>query len=167
MRTNIAESCKAYYESKDFKSDYYACLAEQFSNEEHEIIRRIIDKFNVSNYETEKYLTNWFVISKEQAKKIYDFINDNLESFTKDFSGYYVGYTSLDSVNFGEQEEQLTGLYNHTTGKSYSLPYMQKCFDKAGYYVKGEYAYYNIEAGLHVDLLGNIIELNEFLNTIK
>lgn len=107
MRQNIAARCKAYYESKDFKDNYLQVLFENFGNEEHEIINRILDKFNVSNYETEKHLSNWRVITRDEGKKIYDFIVENFESFVTDFNGYYVGYTSLDSIEFGEQEEQL------------------------------------------------------------
>lgn len=166
---NIAERIKEGYDSKDFKTDYFACLAESFSNNKGDIIKRIIDLFNVSNYETQKYLSNWFVIDRDQAKKIYQFIDENLESFTTGFNSCYVGYTSLESVNYGEQEEQLTGLHNHKTGKDYSLPYLKNVFEKAGYYINGSnYAYYDLSShGQYVDLLHNAKELNEFLLTIK
>lgn len=166
--SNIAQRIIEGYESDNFKSDYFAVLSETFHNERGVIINRIIDKFNVSNYETEQALSNWFVIDRTQAKKIYDFINENLSDFTKDFSGYYVGYTSLESVSFGEQEEQLSGLRNHKTGNDYTLPYLRKVFSDAGYYVnESDYAYYNLQKGLYVDLLGNTELLNDFLLTIK
>lgn len=166
---NIAERIKEYYDHKDFKAEYFCSLAESFSNNKGDIINRIIDLFNVSNYETQKELSNWFVIDWNQAKKIYQFIDENLESFTTDFNSYYVGYTSLESVSYGEQEEQLTGLHNYKTGKDYSLPYLKKVFEKAGYYINGSnYAYYDLSShGQHVDLLHNAKELNEFLLNIK
>ncbi len=166
--SNIAKRIQAYYDHKDFKSNYAECLAESFHNNKGDIINKIIDLFNVSNYETKKELSNWSVITREQAKKIFDFVNDNLGSFTTDFKSYWVGSTSLESISFGEQEEQLTGLHNHKTGKDYSLSYLRKIFDKAGYYVRGNYAYYDLSySGLHVDLLHNAKDLDEFLLTIK
>jgi hypothetical protein len=168
--SNIAQGIKAYYDHKDFKDNYAYCLAESFSNNKGDILNRILDLFNVSNYETEKYLSNWQVINRDQAKKIFDFIDENFELFTKDFSSYWVGSTSLESVSFGEQEEQLTGLHNHKTGKDYSLPYLRKVFDKEGYYVKDNYAYYDLSShGLHIDLLAGKGKdlLNDFLLTIK
>lgn len=169
---SIAESFKSRYESEDFVQDYFAVLCESFSNDRGDMINRIIDLFNVSNYETKKELSNWKAIDREQAKKIYEFIDANLWEFTTKFSGYYVGYTSLDSVEFGEQEEQLTGLYNKHTGKEYDLNYLRRSFRKADYCINRSspnYAYYIVSGGLHVDLLKdkNSIELlNNFLITI-
>jgi len=167
---NIAQQIKSYYDSEDFKSNYFELLAEDFGNNEGDILNRIIDLFNVSNYETEKSLSNWFVINREQSKLIYDFIFENLETFSSNFSGYYVGYTSLCSVEMGEQEEQLEGLYNHKTGKDYTLPYLRKVFYNEGFCINDSnpnYAYYIVSRGLHIDLLNNAADLNEFILTIK
>lgn len=164
---NIAERIINGYDSKDFKENYFFVLAETFVNNKAEIINRIIDKFNVSNYETEKYLSNWRVINREEANKIYEFINENLKEFTDTFKSYWVGYTSLESIAFGEQEQQISGLYNHKTGKCYSLKYTQKAFNDAGYYVNGDLAYYNLGGGLHVDLLHNAEKLNQFLGSLN
>ena len=163
---NIAEQILEGYSSKDFKENYLFVLDERYHDQEGDIIRRIYDLFNSSNYETEQALSNYFAINKEQSKKVYDFIKDNFESFVKNFNGYWVGSTSLESYEFGEQEEQLTGMWKPGGGE-YTLKYMQKVFDAAGYYVRGEYAYYNLQGGLHVDLLGDTDLLNNFLLTIK
>lgn len=162
---NIAQSIISYYDSKDFKNSYSSVLFEQFNDSEQDIINRIIDLFNVSNYETEKYLSNHKIINRDQSKLIYDFISENIELFIKSFNNYYVGYTSLDSISFGEQEEQLTGLYNHKTGKDYNINYLKKLFEKEGFYVSREYAYYDLSSsGLRIELINN--ELNEFLINI-
>jgi len=162
---NIAETIKAYYETEDFKGMYLEALYESFANDENDIIERILNLFNVSNYETEKYLSNHKIIDREQAKKIYDFIYENLETFVSDFNNWYVGSTSLDSVSFGEQEEQLEGLYNNRTKKDYTLPYLRKVFSVDFYVNESNYAYYDLSSsGLHVDLIHN--DLNEFLKTI-
>lgn len=161
---NISDRIKAYYETDDFKGMYLDLLYETFENDERDIIDNILRLFNISNYETEKYLSNHKIIDRKQAKLIYDFIYNDLESFVSDFNGYYVGYTSLCSVSFGEQEEQLEGLYNYKTGKEYNIAYLRKVFAN-DFYVSGNYAYYDMSSsGLHVDLINN--NLNEFLNTI-
>jgi hypothetical protein len=160
---NIAKRCLSHYESKDFKNNYLEVLSETYHDNENEIIKRIENLFNISNYETEKYLSNHRFISKQDAKKIYDVINDNFEDFVSKFSGYYVGYTSLESVFFGEQEEQLEGIYNHKTGSEYSLPYLKKIFDKEGFVINRNSAYYVVSGGLHVDLLGNVELINSIL----
>lgn len=170
IKNTIAERCKAYYDSPDFESNYAQCLYESFGNNEGDIVNRIIDLFNVSNYETQKYLPNWFVINREQAKKIHALISDNMESFTARFNGYYVGYTSLDSVEFSEQEEQLTDLHNNKTGQPYNIEYLRKVFKDAGYCINDSdpnYAYYIVSGGLHIDLLKGKDILNDFLLTIN
>jgi hypothetical protein len=164
---NIATKILEYYTTDDFKNNYLDVLYESFSNDENDIVNRVLSLFNTSNYETEKYLTNHKIINMDQAKKIYNFISENLESFITDFNGCYVGATSLYSVSFGEQEEQLADIYNHKTKKSYNVNYLKKIFENEGFYIsESNYAYYNLDAGLHIDLLNNIEMLNEFLTTI-
>jgi len=160
---NLAQSFINRYESEDFKSDYYQVLFEQFSNNEGDVLKRIYDLFNVSDYETEQYFIFEGHVSKETCKKVYDFITENFDLFVKDFRGYYVGCTSLESVSFGEQEEQLSGLYNHTTGKNYGIRYLKKLFSNNDYYVSGDLAYYNLSGGLHVELCNMADEINEIL----
>ena len=163
---NVAQKTISYYDSKDFKGNYLDQLHENYQNNEATIVNRIIDLFNVSNYETQKYLTNWLNIDRDQAKKIYTFIDENFEDFTTSFNGCYVGYTSLESVQFGEQEEQLD-FTNHKTNKPYKLSYLKKIFDKEGFYINDRnYAYYNLDKGLHVDLLRASKLLNDFLLTL-
>lgn len=162
---NIAQSIINYYDSKDFKDNYSYILCELFNDSEQDVINRIIDLFNVSNYETEKYLSNHKIITRDQAKLIYDFISENIELFIKSFNSYYAGYTSLDSISFGEQEEQLTSIYNRKTGKEYNINYLKKIFDKESFYISGDYAYYDLSSsGIHIELINE--ELNKFLLTI-
>lgn len=160
---NIADRIKAYYETDDFKSNYLEVLFETFADDENDIINNILRLFNVSNYETEQ-LSNHKIIDRKQAKLIYDFIYNDLESFVSDFNNYYVGYTSLCSVSFGEQEEQLEGLYNHKTGKEYNISYLKKVFANDFYVSNNGCAYYTVSGGLHVELINE--KLNEFLKTI-
>ena len=127
---NIAKRILSRYESEDFKNNYLEVLSETYHDNEHEIIKRIENLFNISNYETERYLSNHRFITRQEAKKIYDTIKDNFEEFVSDFSGYYVGYTSLDSVSFGEQEEQLEGIYNRKTGTITVQNSLKKCLIK-------------------------------------
>lgn len=161
---SIVDRIKAHYESDDFKSGYLEVLFETFADDENDIINNILRLFNISNYETETYLSNHKIIDRKQAKLIYDFIYNDLESFVSDFSNYYVGYTSLCSVSFGEQEQQLEGLYNNKTGKEYNISYLKKVFANDFYVGDNGYAYYTVSGGLHVELINE--SLNEFLKTI-
>jgi len=165
---NIAQRIKEHYNSDDFKNMYSEVLFESFNYNENDIVERIESLFNTSNYETQKYLKNHKTLTKKQSKLVYDFIVENFEEFTSDFKNYYVGYTSLDSVNFGEQEEQLDGIFNYKTGKNYSINYLKKVFESECFYVnESDYAYYDLsDEGLHIDLLNNISLLDEFLLTV-
>lgn len=163
---NIAQQQQYYFDSDDFKGMYFDTLFETFGDNENDVINRILTLFNVSNYETEQ-LSNHKIIDRLQAKKIYDFIVENFEQFVRSFSNYYVGYTSLESRSFGEQETQLTDWYNHKTGKSYSVKYLKKVFDKEGFFVSGDYAYYDLTSrGLHVDLLNDATLLDNYLKEL-
>lgn len=153
MKTNIAERFKPRYESEDFKGDYSFCLLESFTSNENDVINRIQSGFE--DYYFEKKYGFSTYITRDEAKEIFDFILGNFDSFVDTFINYYVGSCSLESISFGEQEEQLTGIYNHNTGKDYSLPYLKKVFNRAGYHVnKQNYAYYDLSnKGLQVNLL--------------
>lgn len=147
---SVAQSTLAYYESDDFKENYAFCLLE----DRDAVTDRIITLVR-QGYEVEKEYGSNIYLEQEQALEIYEYILENMEEFMRDFGGGYVGYTSIDSIGFGEQEEQLTGIYNHETGGEYTLEEMQKDFEENGFYVSGEYAYYDMSYdGVHIDLLG-------------
>lgn len=167
MKTNIAERIKMYYESEDFKYMYMDSLIENYHNNKSEVLNRIVDIVQYGYYFEKRYGFNTY-ISKEQAKVIFQFISDNFESFCDDFRSYFVGDTSLESVSFGEQEEQLEGITNHKTGNPYTKVYLKKVFESAGYFVnKSGYAYLDLTSyGIHVDLLkGELPE--EIINAIR
>ena len=145
---NIAESIKSHYESEDFKNNYSCNLFE----DSHAIKDRI-KNYCSQSYEFLKFYGFNTYFSDDQINIIYDYILENIEEFTTDFSGYYVGHTSLDSISFGEQEEQLKGIYNHRTKKEYTLKYLKYIFDKEDYTINKNYAYYIVSGGMHVDLL--------------
>lgn len=172
MKTNIAVRVKSYYESEYFIELYKEVLFEQYHNNKADIISQIFDLFMVQNYETESKLENFKPITVDQAKQIYQLIYDNLELFTDTFRSYFVGCTSLESVSFGEQEEELDNVYNHMTKKKYTIKYLRRIFGEEGFYVSenSNYAYYDLSShGVHIDLLNNhesIILLDNFLLTI-
>ncbi len=64
-----------------------------------------------------------------------------------------MGHYCIDSVEFGEQEEQLE-FENNKTGKPYTKAYLRKIFDGAGFYVSkcGQYAYYAVSGGVMLDM---------------
>lgn len=161
---NIAKRIIARYESTDFKDDYYQLLSEAFHYNKDIVVERILTLFNVQNYETQESLANWRVISRKEATEIHSLISENFDNFVSDFKGYYVGYTSLESVEFSEQEEQLEGLYNYKTDKNYGMKYLKKVFYSEGFFVSDNCAYYNLSGGLHIDLLNDVELINNFLN---
>jgi hypothetical protein len=160
---NIAQACLKRYESEDFVNEYKSQLLEAFNNNEGDVVNRILELFNVFNCETEKYLTHWSPITRSQAKSIYSFIEENFEDFVSEFRGCYVGYTSLESIEYGEQEEQLSSF-------DFGAKYLRQVFQKEGFCINSsnkDYAYYIKDGGLHVDLLKGRVKLDEFLITLK
>lgn len=159
---NIAKRVKEYYNHEDFKGNYADILAEQFQNNETIIIKRIIEIGKYNCHFDKKYGDN-FIMTFEQAKQIYDYILDNFEDFIENFSSYYVGDNSLESVAFGEQETQLEGLFNNLTGKNYTIKYLKRIFDEEGFYISNSdwnknYAYYDLsDTGIHIDILSQDI----------
>lgn len=160
---NIAQCFIERYESEDFKSSYTDCLMQTFGSNEGDIINRIQELFNISNYETKQYFEHTKYVDNKKAGEIYEYILNNIGDFIRDFNGYYVGYTSLESVAFGQIEEQLTGLYNYKTGRDYNLNYLKKCFENEGFYISGDYTYYNVEGGLHVELCNNLEDIKKIV----
>lgn len=165
---NIAQTVQSYYDSKDFKQDYQSALEERYANDKGNIIDRILELFNISNYELQKALASWKVLTREEASLVYTHVADNIESYTADYPGCWVGYTSLEAVEFGEQEEQLTEIHNRLTNKPYRLAYLQKIFSAEGYVISkdGNYAYYQSGGGLHIDLLKSAQLLDNFIKDL-
>lgn len=157
---NIAQRILHHYNSNDFKGMYYDCILE----DSHYCIGRIKEVF--AGYEFEQKYGLKIHLTTAQATEVFDHIKYNVEEFTEGFRNYWVGHTSIDSVSFGEQEQQLSGVYNHRTKKDYTLPYMRKVFDQEGFSVNGDLAYMDMSSeGLHVDLLAG--DLTKFIEKFK
>ena len=146
---NLAESCISYYKHEDFKADYLQILFELMHESEDEIINKIIH-IAKDEYYFEQDNGCYVDLSKEQAKRIFDYITENIEEFSSSYSTYYVGDLSLEFVSFGEQEEQLTGF------EDYDLKELKEGFDNAGYVINGDYAYMDLSgSGLIVELIAS------------
>lgn len=139
---NIAEITKEYYEHDDFIDNYAFILLEDGDNCIYNIKKELPKWFYFNDYNSDSLLK----IDTEDAERIFDYMRDNYDDFVDTFCGYYVGDYCIDSISFGEQEEQLTGLYNHKTGKNYDIRYLRKIFEQEDYVVNGDYAYYNLSA---------------------
>jgi hypothetical protein len=145
-KNNYALSTLSYYESEDFKNNY----AEFLMEDTHAVQNRI--KTAVQDYDFEKIYGSTLYLSDEDAEKVYEYILENIEEYTTTFNGYWVGSGSIDSVSFGEQEEQLTGLTNQQ-GDKIEVTDLIKQFEDADFVVHGEYAYYDMSSqGVHIDL---------------
>ena len=127
------ESIIAYYNSDDFADCYVQCLMEQAdSSFIPDKIKKICEnEFDIS-------------LSTSESEKIFDYIYDNIDEFIEKFSNYYVGYCCVDAINFGEQEEDLTCIYNPETGDNYELSDIEKIYEEAGFYVNEGYAYLDL-----------------------
>ena len=150
---NVAESTIEYYSHVDFKENYAFCLLE----DQTDAIDRIIQI--AGSYDMEMVYGAKFKLTRNEAEMVLEYIMDNMEDFVEDFNGFYVGYFCIDSITYGEQCEQLTGIWNAETGKEFPLEEMQKQFDQAGFYIDGEYAYYDPYGGLKVDLKPQLIPM--------
>ena len=127
------ESIIAYYNSDDFADCYVQCLMEQADSS---FIPDTIKKICENEFD--------IALSTSESEKIFDYIYDNLEDFIEKFSNYYVGYCCVDSISFGEQEEDLTCIYNPETGENYELSEIEKIYDDAGFYVNEGMAYLDL-----------------------
>lgn len=127
------ESIIAYYNSDDFADCYVQCLMEQADSS---FIPDTIKKICENEFD--------IALSTSESEKIFDYIYDNIEEFIEKFSNYYVGYCCVDSISFGEQEEDLTCIYNPETGENYELSEIEKIYDDAGFYVNEGMAYLDL-----------------------
>lgn len=136
------ESIIAYYNSDDFADCYVQCLMEQADSS---FIPDTIKKICENEFD--------IALSTSESEKIFDYIYDNIEEFIEKFSNYYVGYCCVDSISFGEQEEDLTCIYNPETGENYELSEIEKIYDDAGFYVNEGMAYLDLsDEGLCVKI---------------
>ena len=128
-----AESILSYYESEDFEWGYVDALIDQADDDY--LQKRVIE---ICEYEF------GITIFAEQARKIVEYVYENIDEFVQRFRGYYVGRNCLDSISFGEQEEQLFDIYNPETGECYELHEIQPIYEEAGFYVQEGYAYLDL-----------------------
>ena len=128
-----AESILSYYESEDFEWDYVDALIDQADDDY--LQKRVIE---ICEYEF------GITIFAEQARKIVEYVYENINEFVKRFSGYYVGRNCLDSISFGEQEVQIFDPFNLETGESYELHEISPIYEEAGFYVNEGYAYLDL-----------------------
>lgn len=151
---NIAQSILEHYESEDFRDNYVFHLMEDTSSCKDRI------KSICRTYEFEKHYGKTVFLTDDQTEEIYEYILENMSDFVSEFRNYWTGGTDIDSMAYGEQCEQLTGLYNHRTGKDYSLKYLKQVFEQESFYVSGEHAYYDLSSdGVYIDLLASDIPL--------
>ena len=138
MKVNIAKRIVEHYDSEEFRANFYQLLCDNMEQSRTGCIAQIMRYFSVRGTE---------------ANEIYSEIYNNIEQYIDTYRNYYVGSDCLESVSFGEQEEQIFDLVNHTTGKPYSKKYVRDVFEKEGFTVGNEYAYYDLSGeGLYVDL---------------
>ena len=137
-----AESILSYYESEDFEWGYVDALIYQADDDylQKRVIEICEDEFGIT-------------IFAEQARKIVEYVYENIDEFVQRFRGYYVGRNCLDSISFGEQEEQIFDILNPETGGIYELHEISPIYEEAGFYVNEGYAYLDLsDEGLCVKI---------------
>lgn len=145
----LAQTCIDYYEHEDFIGNYAHVLAEMYGSDKDVIISRL-----------QEIARTWFDtpinLPEIVAYFIYKWVEDSIywswmdSDYLDTYQSAYVGYYSMFSVSFGEQEEQLTGFHGF---EDYSQEEIGKAFDSVGYYVtdNNEYAYFDMSyQGLNI-----------------
>lgn len=156
---NIAQNIIQYYESEDFRNNYLDTLLEDIETAKYQLNEM------QKTVEWDVYFGN-LRLTKEQQLILIDFMRENHEDFIGTFSGYYVGSLVVDSVAYGEQCEQLTDITNYRTNKPYTKRYLKYIFDKEGFSVIDNYAYYDMSGeGIYLTLRNTTLqELKDIIN---
>ena len=133
-------SLKDYYESEDYKGNYWDILAE-----------------DLNEYGADKlkeYSRNWdicenreFPLSKDSANKVIDYVIENLDEYVRDYCGYYVGDDSVASTCFGEIETEVPQGFNDDE------------HDDCGWYMGEESIYENQPRYMYLDYSSNGIHI--------
>lgn len=147
---NIAEQITAYYDTQEYQNNWSIYLLEDGDAVQDRI------KNICQTYEFEQMYGHILNLNSEPeiVEQIYLYILENIEEFTTTFNSYYVGYSSIDSITFGEEEENLKELINPRTEKPYSLQYLKNIFNEVGWMINGHMAYLDMTSGgVHVDML--------------
>lgn len=138
-----AESVLEYYDSEDFKDNYVSVLREVFFYTPFENIKNVVN----NSVRVHRYYGANIYLDNEDVQKIKKYIEENFESFISDFNGYHVGDSSLTSISFGEQQEEIT------------LCQIED-FEKNGFVSNDGIAYYDMASrGIHVDIVEKEIPL--------
>lgn len=150
---NIAENVKSYYTHIDFEDMYLFSMCEDSSAIE-EYISEAVKNWDFEDITKGQF--NGLDITNNGAEYLAGYIFDNANDLYTTFNSYYVGSLCVASCSFGEQCEQLDGLHNSRTGKNYTLPYLRKCFEDAGYCINKSdknCAYYDLSgSGVMISL---------------
>lgn len=143
---NLVENLIDYYDSEDFKGNYWDCLLQ----DSHAVIDRI--KAYFESYEFEKKYG--FTVSRHSpslnkfAELIYEHVKCHIDLFVVDAYALSWQESYIDSVFFGEQEEQLSGFEEWETDREALI----EAFEES-YFISGEYAYFDLSfTGLAVDI---------------
>lgn len=124
-----------FYESPDFRGMYAVMLFEDSHGVQYQIKQVCEREFNLK-------------INNTQAEQIYQHMLENLDEYTSEFSSYYVGSYSVDSIEYGEQETEMPTNF---------LPVVSELENQ--FTINRRYLYYNFSGrGLHVSLNKKIVE---------
>ncbi len=143
----LADGSISYYESKDFKENY----KEHLFTDTNACIQRIMAI--TRGYDFQQKYGSYIYTTYDQAEKILDHIIENQEEFMRDMTSWYTGGRDITSVEFGEQEEQLSGIWNKELHKEYPIEEVKADYeDNGSFIINGDFAYYDMSgSGVYVD----------------
>jgi len=131
LAKHILESTIEYYDSDDFKDNYAMMLLE----DTHAVAQRLVE--NSKGWDICE--NREFPLSFETAQKIIEEIMDDYVEYIREYTNYYVGHDSIDSVSFGEQYLE--------TPKEFDKETDNDC----GFYVADDGLYYDMSSsGIHI-----------------
>lgn len=134
--TERLEATIEYYTTDDFKVNYALCLIED-------------TQYNGAERLVENSKNHWeYDISLKDAERVIEHVTDNYSDYVRDYRNYYVGYDSVGSCDFGEQEEEFPEDLNKAD------------FDEDEYngdfvYVCGRFYYDMSDNGIHFKVTGD------------
>ena len=138
-----------YYNSEDFKSEYAMWLLEDLDS----VVDRLVD---ISKREWDIIEDLPLTLDRPMALAIIEYVRENMEEYVYDFRMNYVGYDSVDSVSFGEQEHELSNV-SEVKGDWVDNFYIDD---------DGKYAYYDMSSsGVQIKITQ--LECYEILKTLK
>lgn len=143
-----------YYENEDFIDNYGYHLLVDGSKVKTALTQSLCRYLYFNDYTNNPFPETF--IKDKTLDEILDWLRDNYYEYIETYHSYYVGSYSIDSIGFGEQCEQVSGMYNHITELEIDPNFMLDAFEDKGFYIpdnKSDFVYYDLsDSGVQINL---------------